>query len=337
MLFGPKNTFLDGNQWTYQIWPVQFVHGRTGDFEEFSIDNTGSPLKKSNFQYTYFPGLYTFGKYLNWNLKICPICTEWEIAIEFFKVTWGVYTRCTGKVWYVRWFLSQKMCFGHNGRVVHHWEVSQLEFKKYLLKIYISYGEVFKSHLWERTQGVQVKSGMYIESHLEMYALVQKAQLYTFGKYLNCNLEVCAIIMYCLGNSHNRYREFFKVTCGSVQVKSGMYDDSHSERCVLVPTTELYTIGKYLYWYLKNITYRPILAMGNFSKSPVRAYASCTGEVWYVHWFSSGKVCSGPKSRAAHLWEVSELEFKNMSHMYCMGNSYNSYREFFKVTCGRVH
>ena len=38
-----------------------------------------------------------------------------------------------------------------------------------------------------------MKSGMYIESHLERYALVQKAELYTFGKYLNCNLEVCAI------------------------------------------------------------------------------------------------------------------------------------------------
>ena len=33
-------------------------------------------------------GLYTSGKYLNWNLKICPICIVWKIAIiamEKFK------------------------------------------------------------------------------------------------------------------------------------------------------------------------------------------------------------------------------------------------------------
>ena len=33
-------------------------------------------------------GLYTTGKYLNWNLKICPICIVWKIAIiamEKFK------------------------------------------------------------------------------------------------------------------------------------------------------------------------------------------------------------------------------------------------------------
>ena len=35
-------------------------------------------------------------------------------------------------------------------------------------------------------------------------------------------------------------------------------------------------------WNLKNISYRPVLAMGNFSKSPVRAYTRCTGKVWYV-------------------------------------------------------
>ena len=60
MLFGPKDTFQDGNQWTYQIWLVQFFYGRTGDFEEFSIANTGLPLKKFNFQCTYFPGLYNY-------------------------------------------------------------------------------------------------------------------------------------------------------------------------------------------------------------------------------------------------------------------------------------
>ena len=34
-------------------------------------------------------------------------------------------------------------------------------------------------------------------------------------------------------------------------MKSGMYIDSHLEWCVLVPTAELYTSGKYLNWNLK--------------------------------------------------------------------------------------
>ena len=36
-------------------------------------------------------------------------------------------------------------------------------------------------------------------------------------------------------------------------MKSGMYIDSHLERCVLVHTAELYTSGKYLNWNFKNI------------------------------------------------------------------------------------
>ena len=40
------------------------------------------------------------------------------------------------------------------------------------------------------------------------------------------------------------YGEFFKVTCAAVQEQSGMYIDSHLERCVLVQTAELYSAGK---------------------------------------------------------------------------------------------
>ena len=75
MLFGPKHTFQDGNQWSYQIWPVQFVYGRTGHFEEFSIANTGSPLKKFNFQCTYFPGLYSYAVWTKTHLS------RWESMV----------------------------------------------------------------------------------------------------------------------------------------------------------------------------------------------------------------------------------------------------------------
>ena len=45
--------------------------------------------------------------------------------------------------------------------------------------------ENFQSDLSCRTGTVQVKSGMSIDSHLERCVLVQKAELYSPGKYVN--------------------------------------------------------------------------------------------------------------------------------------------------------
>ena len=47
MLFEPKDSFQDGNQWTYQIWPVHLVYSRTGHFEGFSIANIGPYIEKN--------------------------------------------------------------------------------------------------------------------------------------------------------------------------------------------------------------------------------------------------------------------------------------------------
>ena len=52
----------------------------------------------------------------------------------------------------------------------------------------------------------------------------------------------------------------------AVQVKSGMYIDSHLERCVLVQAAELCTPCKDVNWNLNFINGGPILAMENFSK-----------------------------------------------------------------------
>ena len=51
--------------------------------------------------------------------------------------------------------------------------------------------ENFQSDLSGRTGTVQVKSGMYIDSHLERCLLVQTAELYSPGKYVNWNLSFC--------------------------------------------------------------------------------------------------------------------------------------------------
>ena len=53
---------------------------------------------------------------------------------------------------------------------------------------------------------------------------------------------------------------------GAVQVKSGMYIDSHLERCVLVQTAELYSPGKYVNWNFNFFNGGPMLAKENSSK-----------------------------------------------------------------------
>ena len=45
--------------------------------------------------------------------------------------------------------------------------------------------ENFQSDLYARTGTVQVKSGMFIDSHLERCLLVLAAELYCPGKYVN--------------------------------------------------------------------------------------------------------------------------------------------------------
>ena len=93
--------------------------------------------------------------------------------------------------------------------------------------------ENFQSDLSGRTGTVQVKSGMYIDSHLERCLLVQTAELYSPGKYLNWNLN------FFNGGPMLAMENSSKSLCDrtrAVQVKSGIYIDSHLEKYVLVQT-----------------------------------------------------------------------------------------------------
>ena len=60
-----------------------------------------------------------------------------------------------------------------------------------------------------------------------------------------------------------------------------------------------------------------------FQKWPVRPYKNCTGQIWYVHWFPSWKVCFGPNSIAVQSWEVCalEIEFFNGDPVLAIENS----------------
>ena len=85
--------------------------------------------------------------------------------------------------------------------------------------------------MWEHTRGVQVKSGIYIDSHLERCVLIQKAELYTSGKYQNWNFKN---ISYRPTLAMEDFSIHLWERSRGVQVNSGMYIDSHTERCVLV-------------------------------------------------------------------------------------------------------
>ena len=70
--------------------------------------------------------------------------------------------------------------------------------------------ENFQSDLYRRTGTVQVKSGVSIDSHLERCLLVQTAELYSPGKYVNWNLSF-------FNGKPMIAKEKFKVTCPAVQ------------------------------------------------------------------------------------------------------------------------
>ena len=100
-------------------------------------------------------------------------------------------------------------------------------------------------------------------------------------------MEILYIAMWILqGHLYGRTR--------TVQVKSGMSIDSHLESYVLVQTASPYSPGKYVNWNLSFFNGDPVYSYVNSSRSPVRPYKNCTGQVWYVHWFSSGELRFGP-------------------------------------------
>ena len=136
---------------------------------------------------------------------------------------------------------------------------------------------ILQGHLYGRTRTVQVKSGMSIDSHPESCVLVQTASPYSPGKYVNWNLsfsmEIAMVILQ--GHLYGRTR--------TVQVKSGMSIDSHPESCVLVQTASPHSPGKYVNWNLSFSMEILYISYGNSSRSPVRPYKNCTGQLWYVH------------------------------------------------------
>ena len=136
---------------------------------------------------------------------------------------------------------------------------------------------ILQGQLYVRSRTVQVKSGMSIDSLPESYVLVLTASPYSPGKYVNWNLSFSMTLAMGIlqGQLYVRTR--------TVQVKSGMSIDSHPESCVLVQTASPYSPGKYVNWNLSFSMEILYISYGNSSRSTVRPYKNCTGQVWYVH------------------------------------------------------
>ena len=150
---------------------------------------------------------------------------------------------------------------------------------------------ILQGHLYGLTRTVQVKSGMSIDSHPESYVLVATASPYSPGKYVNWNLSFSMEILYI------SYGELFKVTCTAIQE---LYRSSLVCPLILIRRATFWSerlvrtvLGSMLtgIWvFSMEILYSYV----NSSRSPVRPYKNCTGQVWYVHWFPSGELRFGP-------------------------------------------
>ena len=151
--------------------------------------------------------------------------------------------------------------------------------------------------------------------------------------------EVCELkIEFLQWRSCVSYREYFKVPCAAVHE---LYRSNLE--CRLKPSWKVcfgpnsvavqsWKVCELEFDFIDCGSLLVLFSYGDFSKSPVQPYTNCTGQIWYVHWFPSWKVCFGPNSIAVQSWEVCALKIEFFQWRFCV-----SYREFFKVPCAAVH
>ena len=199
---------------------------------------------------------------------------------DFSKWPVRPYKNCTGQIWYVHWFPSWKVCFGPNSIAVQSWEVCALKLNYFNGDPVLA---VENSSKWPVRPYTNCTGQIWYDHWFPSWKVCFGPNSIALQSW-----EVCALeIEFFQWRSCVSYREFFKVTCAA-------YTNCTGTRTVQVKS------GKG----------GPILAIENHtSKSPVRPYTNCTGQIWYVHWFPSWKVCFGPNSIAVQSWEVCELEF----------------------------
>ena len=157
--------------------------------------------------------------------------------------------------------------------------------------LYISYGEFFKV----TCTAVQE---LYRSSLVCPLILIRRATFWS-KRLVRAVLGsmLTGIWVFSMEILYISYGELFKVTCTAVQE---LYRSSLV--CPLIPIrraafwskrlvcTVLGSMLTGIWVYSMEILYSYV----NSSRSPVRPYKNCTGQVWYVHWFSSGELRFGP-------------------------------------------
>ena len=157
--------------------------------------------------------------------------------------------------------------------------------------LYISYGEFFKV----TCTAVQE---LYRSSLVCPLILIRRATFWS--KWLVRTVlgsMLTGIGVFSMEILYISYGEFFEVTCTAVQE---LYRSSLV--CPLIP------IRRAAFWSKRLVctalgsmltgiwvsSMEILYSYVNSSRSPVRPYKNCTGQVWYVHWFSSGELRFGP-------------------------------------------
>ena len=145
------------------------------------------------------------------------------------------YTNCTGQIWYVHWFPSWKVCFGPNSIAVQSWEVCELEIEFFKWRACISYRENSSKSLCAAVYDLY-------RSNL-VCTLIPILKGVFWSKQHSCTVlgsMWTGIWFFRLFVFIYLAMEIFQIDlCGrtrTVEVNSGMYIDSHPERCVLVRT-----------------------------------------------------------------------------------------------------
>ena len=201
------------------------------------------------------------------------------------------YKNCTGQVWYVHWFPTGELRFGSKRLVCTVLGSMLTGIWVFSMEILYSYVNSSRSPVrpYKNCTG-QVWYVHWFPSG-ELRFRSKRLVCAVLGSMLT-GIWVFSMEILCIS-----YGEFFKVTCTAVQE---LYRSSLVCPLILIRRATFWSkrlvrtvLGSMLtgIWvFSMEILYSYV----NSSRSPVRPYKNCTGQVWYVHWFPSGELRFGP-------------------------------------------
>ena len=172
---------------------------------------------------------------MNWNLIFSIVGLYLFSYGDFSKWPVRPYKNCTGQIWYVHWFPSWKVSFDPNSIAVQSWEVCALKIE------FFNGGPVLAIENYSSKSPVRPYTNCTGQNLVCTLIPILKGVFWS--KQHSCTVlgsMWTGIWFFRLWVFIYLAMEIFQSDlCGrtrTVQVKSGMYIDSHPERCVLVLT-----------------------------------------------------------------------------------------------------